>query len=99
MFQSRKQRFQGSSSLSAPFSLLDNPSLVRTNSSTSFLPSIQGKLNEPSHKPKLLLSAFPPDLQNFHRSKSSSTSTLFLNTTIKAPNNDEIIRWYEFTFQ
>lgn len=53
-----------------------------------------GKLNEPSVKPKLLLSAFPPEMQNFQRTKSSSTSTLFLNTTIKAPNNDEIIRWY-----
>jgi hypothetical protein len=50
------------------------------------------KLNEPSIKPKLLLSALPPALQDFHRTKSSSTSTLFLNTTIKAPNNDEIIR-------
>lgn len=52
------------------------------------------KLNEPSIKPKLLLSALPPALQDFHRTKSSSTSTLFINTTIKAPNNDEIIRWY-----
>jgi len=50
------------------------------------------KLNEPSIKPKLLLSALPPALQDFHRTKSSSTSTLFINTTIKAPNNDEIIR-------
>lgn len=39
------------------------------------------------------LKPFPPHLKNnFQREKSSSTSTLFINTTIGAPDNNEILK-------
>lgn len=56
---------------------------------------LSGKANQPSYSPKLLKSVIPPHMKvNFHREKSSSTSTLFMNSTIKAPDNDEILKWY-----
>lgn len=30
----------------------------------------------------------------FNREKSSSTSTLFMNNTIEAPDLQEILKWY-----
>lgn len=52
------------------------------------------KANQPNYSPKLLKRVIPPHLkQDFQRNKSNSTSTMFINTTIKAPDSDEILKW------
>jgi hypothetical protein len=50
-------------------------------------------LNQPTYSPKILKTAIPPHLtKDFHRIKSNSTSTLFINSTLNSPDNEEIVR-------
>jgi hypothetical protein len=52
-------------------------------------------MNQPTFSPKILKTAIPPHLtKNFHRVKSNSTSSLFINSTLNAPDNEEIVRWW-----
>jgi len=91
MILSSKQSLEASNNVSMTSSLNSSAGVPITQSQEARKhPAI---MNQPTYSPKILKTAIPPHLaKDFHRTKSNSTSSLFINSTLNAPDNEEIVR-------